>query len=128
MITIKDKAMVIIEGERLLLKHAKIFIVLIGYLMLLLAGCSNTEKSDGGDSRDQLHKYATIYPLQEFAGRIGGGLGTVKNSTHPGADAHSVEITTKTMAKVAESDAFVHTGTGLEGFAESVADALKNED
>ncbi|MEH7379176.1 zinc ABC transporter substrate-binding protein [Bacillus sp. JJ1533] len=110
------------------MKNVTIFIVLIGFLMLLIAGCSNTDKANSGEGRNELHIYTTIYPLQYFTERIGGEFVTVENITPPGTDAHSVEITTKTMAQVAESDAFIHTGTGLEGFADSVAEALENED
>ncbi|MFT4416764.1 metal ABC transporter solute-binding protein, Zn/Mn family [Fredinandcohnia humi] len=96
--------------------------------MLVLAGCNSVEKVDGNENSNVLKVYTTIYPLQYFTERIGGDSVDVENLIPPGTDAHSVEISTKKMTSVAESDAFIHTGTALEGFAESVADALKNED
>lgn len=97
-------------------------------LMLFLAACNNTEKTQSSEDTNQLTVFTTIYPLEYFTERIGGDLVTTENIVPPGSDAHSPEISTKTMMKVAESDAFIHTGTGIEGFADSVADSLENED
>jgi len=77
---------------------------------------------------EKLTIYTTIYPIQFITERIGGEHVTTESIVPPGSDAHSLEIKTRTMIKVAESDAFIHTGTGLEGFVDSVADALKKED
>lgn len=97
-------------------------------LMLVLTACNTSEKTESGKENSGLSVFTTIYPLQFFTEQIGGNLVTVKNIAPPGSDAHSVEITTKKMTEVASSDAFIHTGTGLEGFADSVASSLKNED
>jgi zinc transport system substrate-binding protein len=97
-------------------------------LMLFLAACNQTEKTQSSEDTKQLTVFTTIYPLQYFTERIGGDLVKIENIVPPGSDAHSVEINTKTMMKVAESDAFIHTGTGVEGFADSVADSLEKED
>ncbi len=109
------------------MKTRRIAAVIIILLILIMVGCSNTEKIEVGEKKAKLTIYTTIYPLQYFTERIGGDLIEVETIVPPGSDAHSIEITPKTMASVAESDAFIHTGTGLEGFADSVAEALENE-
>ncbi|RTR28151.1 adhesin [Robertmurraya yapensis] len=96
--------------------------------ILFLAACSTSEKTESDKQNGELTVFTTIYPLQFFTEQIGGELVTVENIVPPGTDAHSVEITTKKMLEVAKSDAFIHTGTGLEVFSDSVADSLKNED
>lgn len=107
----------------------KVFgIVIMFSLMLLLVACTSSEKTEVREDNGKLTIYTTIYPLSYFTERIGDDFVSVKNMVPPGSDAHTVEITTKTMTKVAESDAFIHTGTGLEAFADAIEDTLKNED
>jgi zinc transport system substrate-binding protein len=111
-------------------KMKRILFILLGALALILflSACSKTEKTESSEDTKQLTVFTTIYPLEFFTERIGGDLVKTENIVPPGSDAHSVEINSKTMIKVAESDAFIHTGTGVEGFADSVADSLEKED
>jgi len=109
-------------------------ITLISLLLILsqlfLAACNNEESVSSnkeGNSDRKLIIYTTIYPFQYFAERIGGEHVTVENIVPPGSDAHSIEITMKDMMAVAESDAFIHSGTAMEGFADAVIDAVNNE-
>ncbi|MGD7007398.1 metal ABC transporter solute-binding protein, Zn/Mn family [Metabacillus sp. 84] len=91
-----------------------------------LAGCSAGEDSTQG-SNDKLKVFTTIFPIEDFTKKIGGDLVEVESVYPPNADAHSFEPTTKTMVKIAESDAFIYTGAGIEGFADKAAETLKNE-
>ena len=45
----------------------------------------------------------------------------------PGADAHTFEPTTKQMMYIAEADAFIYNGLGMEPFAEKMAEALETK-
>lgn len=56
-----------------------------------------------------------------------GELVSVENIVPPGSDAHTVEVKTNDMVKLAESDAFIYSGTRLEEFADSVIDAIEPE-
>lgn len=98
-------------------------------LILTLAACNSkkTERNQN-DNTGKLTIYTTIYPIQFITEKIGGKHVATENIIPPGSDAHSIEIKTKTMIKVAESDAFIHTGTGLEGFVDSISDTVKKED
>jgi zinc transport system substrate-binding protein len=118
------------EGEVMKLKKKLFTIISVLTLILFLAACNHTEKTQSSQeaNRNQLTIFTTIYPLKYFTERIGGDMVTTENIVPPGSDAHSVEINTKTMMKIAESDALIQTGTGLEGFADSVVDSLKKED
>jgi zinc transport system substrate-binding protein len=99
-------------------------------IVLFLAACSSNaaQETKKGSEEGILTVYTTIYPLQYFTERIGGGNVTIKTIVPPGADAHTVEVDLKTMTDVAESDAFIHTGTGLESYADSVADSVKEKE
>lgn len=117
-----------LKGRRSLKKKI-IGLTSIFIMAFVLVACNSAEETENSQENNngKLMVYTTIYPLQYFIERIGSDLVTVKSIVPPGSDAHSVEIDTKTMVKLAESDAFVHTGTGLEAYANSVADAVKKE-
>ena len=93
---------------------------------LIFAGCSkqnNTaNKKDG-----KLSVYTTIFPLADFAKKIGGDYVDVTTIYPPGADSHTYEPTQKQTVQVAKADLFVYNGAGLEPFAEKMEKTLKNE-
>lgn len=96
--------------------------------ILILTACSNGGSPTSKESDEsKLEIYTTIYPFQYFTERIGGEAVSTKSIVPPGADAHSIDITMKEMTKLADSDVFIHSGTGLESFAESVIKAMENE-
>ncbi|WP_078544386.1 metal ABC transporter solute-binding protein, Zn/Mn family [Litchfieldia alkalitelluris] len=97
---------------------------LILIISLFLSGCSGeqTSKTD-----EKIKIYTTIYPLEYFAERIGGGYVSVESVIPPGSDAHSFEPTPKTMTQIAEAAGFIYSGVGLESFVDSAKETLKNE-
>jgi zinc transport system substrate-binding protein len=100
-------------------------------LSLILSGCGNTETVNKGvEKKDKqtLTVYTTIYPLEDFTKKIGGDFVEVQSIYPPNVDAHSFEPSTKDMVKLANSDLFIYTGVGLEGFAEKASEALIKED
>jgi zinc transport system substrate-binding protein len=97
---------------------------------LLLSGCGNSETTNEVESQsehDSLTVYTTIYPLEDFTKKIGGDFVNVKSVYPPNVDAHSYEPSTKDMIAMADSDLFIYTGVGIEGFAEKAAESLKKE-
>jgi zinc transport system substrate-binding protein len=108
---------------------------LIFSLLLLLStalyGCGNSEKSetksDGTNEKKVVTIYTTIFPLEDFAKKIGGKHVKVKSIYPPNVDAHTYEPSPKTMVKIAGADAFIYTGVGLEGFADAAIETLEKE-
>jgi zinc transport system substrate-binding protein len=99
-------------------------------LSLILAGCGNSEtvkKVEEKSENDTLTVYTTIFPLEDFTKKIGGNFVDVKSIYPPNVDAHSFEPSTKDMISLANSDLFIYTGVGIDGFAEKAADSLKKE-
>ncbi|WP_077327904.1 metal ABC transporter solute-binding protein, Zn/Mn family [Virgibacillus siamensis] len=92
---------------------------------IVAAGCSTptSEKNDG-----ELTVYTSIYPIQYAVDRIGGDTVHTESVYPPGVDAHTYEPSTKEMTAIAEGDAFIYLGAGMEGFAESAAQALDSQD
>ncbi|MBM7704824.1 metal ABC transporter substrate-binding protein [Metabacillus iocasae] len=96
-----------------------------------LAGCGSDvkeEASSTSSSDDKLNIYTTIYPLQDFATKIGGEHVNVESIFPPGVDAHTFEPTSKTMVNLAQADAFIYSGIGLEGFVDNAKKTLVNEE
>ena len=98
--------------------------ILLLLLFTFLVGCNNEQQSS---ESEKLKIYTTIYPLEDFAKKIGGEHVDVESVYPPGADAHTYEPTTRTMSNIATADAFIYSGVGVEGFADKANDVLKNE-
>ncbi|MED2935693.1 zinc ABC transporter substrate-binding protein, partial [Bacillus wiedmannii] len=93
---------------------------------LIFTGCSN--KKEGNAKKDgKLTVYTTIFPLADFAKKIGGDYVTVEAIYPPGADSHTFEPSQKQTVQVAKADLFVYNGAELEPFAEKMEKALQKE-
>jgi zinc transport system substrate-binding protein len=111
------------------MKISKLSLSVMLFLGFTLAGCSSgKETATNNDSENKrLTVYTTIFPLEDFAKKIGGEYVNVESIYPPNVDAHSYEPTTKDMMKLAEADLFIYSGAGIEGFTEKAEQALKNE-
>ena len=116
----------------------KLKYVSIGFFLLLsifLASCNTQQQTSTPDQNETTQQekvatlkiYTTLYPLEDFTKKIGGEYVEVESVMPPGADAHTFEPTTKQMMSIAEADAFIYNGLGMEPFAEKMAEALRNE-
>lgn len=102
---------------------------IFSFTAFLMIGCSSTEEDPANaNNSDKLTVYTSVYPFQYAVEQIGGDSVEAKTVYPPGADAHTYEPTSKDMTAIADSDAFIFIGDGMEGFATSAADALANQD
>ncbi|WP_340002320.1 zinc ABC transporter substrate-binding protein [Oceanobacillus sp. FSL K6-0127] len=102
---------------------------IFSFTAFLMIGCSSTEEDPANaNNSDKLTVYTSVYPFQYVVEQIGGDSVVAKTVYPPGADAHTYEPTSKDMTAIADSDAFIFIGDGMEGFATSAADALANQD
>ncbi|MBP1971078.1 zinc transport system substrate-binding protein [Virgibacillus natechei] len=108
----------------------KFFQIVFALLLvgLFAVGCSEENQASTSTDESDLTIYTTIYPLQYAIEQIGGGTVNVESVYPAGADAHTYEPTSKDMTAIAESDAFIYLGAGMEAFAETVGDALSSQD
>ncbi|MFC4404090.1 metal ABC transporter solute-binding protein, Zn/Mn family [Gracilibacillus xinjiangensis] len=104
-------------------------------LILVVAACDaeggmkSGEASDNSQgSTEDLTLYTTVYPLKYFAEQIAGEAATVESVLPPGTDAHNFEPTSKEIVRIAEADAFIYNGAGLEPYAKQISDAIQTED
>ncbi|WP_164668197.1 metal ABC transporter solute-binding protein, Zn/Mn family [Virgibacillus doumboii] len=107
------------------MKRHQLFIMLI-IIAIVASGCSSS--SSNSENNTDLTIYTTIYPIQYAVERIGGETVHVETVYPPGVDAHSYEPSSKEMTAIAEGDAFIYLGAGMEAFAETAAAALGSQD
>jgi len=105
-------------------KISSVFLVVI----FILIGCSDTNDNSAAEDTTELTVYTTIYPIEYAAKKIAGESIAIETVYPPGVDEHSYELTSKDMVKIAESDAFIYLGAGLEALAETSAEALSSQD
>ncbi|WP_421378030.1 metal ABC transporter solute-binding protein, Zn/Mn family [Bacillus salacetis] len=96
-----------------------------------LAACGEKKEMNGEEqepsSSEPVKIFTTVYPLQFFAERIAGNEVDVESILPPGSDSHTYEPTSKDVMAIAEADAFIMNGAGLEAYAEKIAEAVEVE-
>ncbi|GGJ90119.1 adhesin [Lentibacillus kapialis] len=103
--------------------QAIIIVLLIG---IFVAGC--TPSVSDTNNKAGLKIYTSLYPIQYAVERIGGGSVETESVYPPGVDAHTYEPSSREMTSIAEGDAFIYLGAGMEGFAETASEALDSQD
>lgn len=98
-------------------------LLLLGFIILLLASCSNTSKQNNDEKI-----YTTIYPIHFIVNELIGEEIEVISVYPPGVDAHTFEPTTKEMLNIATGKAFFYLGANMEGFTSKAKEALKKHD
>ncbi|MEH7226347.1 zinc ABC transporter substrate-binding protein [Bacillus sp. JJ1566] len=115
------------------MKTKYLFAILFLLTSTLLFGCNAEKKINTNEVNEtttpseRLKIFTTVYPLQDFTEKIGGEHVEVKSVFPIGADAHTFEPTTKTMVEIAEADALLYIGAGVEGFITAASKAMNNE-
>ncbi|MBD8006660.1 metal ABC transporter solute-binding protein, Zn/Mn family [Bacillus norwichensis] len=109
------------------MRTKRFFIALFLITAFILAGCGKEPGQINQNNKNTLSVYTTIFPIEDFAKKIGGDHVEVKSVYPAGADAHTYEPTMKTMMDIADSDLLIYNGAGLEAFIEKMENSLKNE-
>ncbi|MEK5442275.1 metal ABC transporter solute-binding protein, Zn/Mn family [Fredinandcohnia sp. FSL W7-1320] len=113
------------------IKHGIAFFVLLATTFLF--GCVQENKTGIIEAKntptpsERLKIYTTVFPLQDFTEKIGGEHVEVLSVFPTGADAHTFEPTPKTMVRIAEADALIYVGAGVEGFIDAAIKTFENE-
>ncbi len=112
----------------------KKFVSVLGLctIVLTLTACegekTNSNEIELQGSSEALTIFTTVYPLQFFTEQIAGDQASVESILPPGSDPHTYEPTTKEMIDIAEADAFIYNGAGLESYAKQISDSIQSED
>ncbi len=91
-------------------------IVLLLFLASLITGCGNGTPPPP-DEKGRMEAVATIFPLADMAGRIGGEKVTVTCLLPAGASPHTFEPTTEQVRKSSQADLLLYIGGGLDDWA-----------
>lgn len=94
----------------------------VGVAAFVLA-CAACASSRGAEkpSPGTLSVVAALYPVQEAAQKVGGGLVDVINLTAPGVEPHDLELAPDQVEAIATADVVLYLG---EGFQPAVQDAI----
>ncbi|SFM12580.1 zinc transport system substrate-binding protein [Gracilibacillus orientalis] len=110
-------------------------ILILFTLIFVIAACNEDGGRKSGEASDNLQKsnedltlYTTVYPLKYFAEQIAGDKASVESILPPGSNPHNYEPTSEEIVKIAEADAFVYNGAGLEPYAKQISDSIQSED
>jgi len=88
--------------------------------MLGLVGCAHEA---GG-----LNVVVSIYPMADFAAKIGGDRVKLTTMVPSGAEPHDWEPSPMDVVNLSKADVFVYSGAGMEHWAEDVLKSLDNRD
>jgi len=91
-----------------------------------LADSSAAEENNEIKGDKKLSVIASIYPMADFADKIGGDFIDLKTLVPPGMDAHSWEPSARDIIALNEADIFIYNGSGMEGWAERVIETVDN--
>lgn len=103
----------------------RIITVLLAFIMIFgvgaaLCGCENNAKSD------KLTVYTTIYPIYDFALKIGGEKANVRSIIPIGTEPHEWEPTGADVVNLSSADVLLYNGLGIESWIDDIKGNLKN--
>lgn len=101
----------------------KILPVALCFVMIFtVVGCSQQEPQN--ETGDRLNVYASVYPLADFAEKIGGKNVEVNLIVPPGVEPHDFEPTPKDLARLSRADLFIYNGIGFETWIDQAKEIL----
>jgi len=92
-------------------------------IFLLIASCVKQEES----SQKKMHVITTLFPLYDFAKRIGKDKVSVSLLLPPGVDAHSFEPKPDDVLNINKAKLFVYTGRYMEPWVEKILKSIDNK-
>jgi len=108
-----------------------LYMLLYGTLLLsilALTACSGGESSGAGtDDPGKITVYTSIYPVYDFAAKIGGDKINLHMMVPSGTEPHDWEPKPKDMARLQEADVFIYNGAGMESWVDKVLNSIDNE-
>jgi zinc transport system substrate-binding protein len=96
-----------------IMRRSIIILLLLGGAGVFV-GCSSDLAGGEDQQGSKMIVIATIYPIQYFAERIGGGRVRVVGVYREGVDPHVAELTAHDLAQIAKADLVLSNGLGME--------------
>lgn len=95
--------------------------------MLLTIGCSKENTTDES-SQGKIKIYTSIYPLYDFAKKVGGDKVDVTNLVPAGTEPHDWEISTSDIINLEKANMLIYNGAGIENWTDKVINTLDNKE
>lgn len=105
----------------------KIILLLLVIPMLFTIGCSKENESDQ-NSENKIKIYTSIYPVYDFAKKVGGDKVDVTNLVPAGTEPHDWEVSTSDIVNLEKADMLIYNGAGIENWTDKVINTLENKD
>ena len=102
-----------------------IFIIIFGLILVF-----NISKKTLNKTKNQtktIKIVTTLFPLYDFAKKIGGDYVEVSLLLPPGVEAHSFEPKPSDIAKISGADIFIYTGKFMEPWVTDILAGIKND-
>jgi len=110
------------EILKLLLRNRIFLIWTVAIVVLLLPSFSP------GESQPKLKVVASLFPLQEFAGAVGGDRIQATLLLPPGAEVHTWEPKPSDLVKIIQADVFIYIGPSMEPWVDKVLKTIQAKD
>lgn len=107
------------------MKRLFLYALAVVILLSLLACTPQTEQNSKGRG-GKMTVVTTLFPMYDFARRIGGEHATVRLLLPPGAEAHSFEPKPSDMAMVGSADIFIFTHRAMEPWSDRIVAATRS--
>ena len=104
----------------------KILGIMLLIISLAAAGCfKDTNKQNRiVEERTKPLVYSSIYPMYDFAKKIGGDRIDLRMAVPAGAEPHDWEPTARLLAEIEEADVFIYNGVGMEPWIDRMLPSL----
>lgn len=99
---------------------------MFGLLLAISLGVGGCAQAPGPAGDEKLLVAASIAPLADFAGQVGGEYVQVIALVPPGASPHTYELTPSQVEQMSRARLLVLNGVGLEYWAEKLAQSANN--
>lgn len=96
----------------------------------LLTGCSPRQEDTSAvrsTNNNTIKVYASIYPMYDFASKIGGDKINLSTMVPSGTEPHDWEPTAMDITHLEEADVFIYNGAGMEHWVEDISASLQNK-
>lgn len=104
----------------------KLCVILVS--ILLTATLTSCMMTPAAPSNDRINVVTTIYPVYDFATKVGGEAANVTILVPAGSEPHDWEPTPSDMVKIQQADIFIYNGAGMELWVDSILSSVTSED
>ncbi|HAR96686.1 MAG TPA: zinc-binding protein [Deltaproteobacteria bacterium] len=108
------------------MKKLTILLIILTLVSFGAAGCKEGRQHD--NEKRRLRIVTTLFPLFDFAGKVGGERVEVVLLLPPGVEPHDFEPKPKDVVTIQKADLFVYTGRAMEPWVQTILKSIDSKD